>query len=188
MHFPCVRRDTSWTFLLLISHDARSLLISHQKLTTGVAFRQRQSTTLFVSTTDLLVDWPASSRCRGCTRSSTNVHTRWSLIDECTTCMLNHCMEWYKWVLTKLHVYPTDSGLTHLLHDLSPDGGTHPTILFCKLLAVTRETNVTLIHCLHDTAGCQTGCITGLTTGWRFDNRLDVCLHDIAGCQTANRF
>jgi len=38
----------------------------------------------------------------------------------------------------------TDSGLTHLLHDLSPDGGTHPAILFCKLLAVTRKTKVTL--------------------------------------------
>jgi len=36
---------------------------------------------------------------------------------------------------TKL--YPTDSGLTHLLHELSPDGGTYPTILFCKLLAVS---------------------------------------------------
>jgi len=23
-------------------------------------------------------------------------------------------------------LYPTDSGLTHLLHDLSPDGGTYP--------------------------------------------------------------
>jgi len=32
-----------------------------------------------------------------------------------------------KWVSTNL--YPTDSGLTHLLHDLSPDGGTYPTIL-----------------------------------------------------------
>jgi len=41
-------------------------------------------------------------------------------------------------------VYPTDSGLIHLLHDLSPDGGTYPTILFCKLLAVTRETKVSL--------------------------------------------
>jgi len=36
-----------------------------------------------------------------------------------------------------------DSGLAHLLHDLSPDGGRYPTILFCKLLAVTRETKVT---------------------------------------------
>ena len=34
--------------------------------------------------------------------------------------------------------------LTYLLHDLSPDGGTYPTILLCKLLAVTRETKVTL--------------------------------------------
>jgi len=38
----------------------------------------------------------------------------------------------------------TDSGLTHLLHDLSPDGDTYPMTLFCKLLAVTRETKVTL--------------------------------------------
>jgi len=30
------------------------------------------------------------------------------------------------------------------VHDLSPDGGTYPTILFCRLLAVTRETKVTL--------------------------------------------
>jgi len=35
------------------------------------------------------------------------------------------------------NLYPTDSGLAHLLHELSPDGGTYPTILFCKLLAVT---------------------------------------------------
>ena len=47
------------------------------------------------------------------------------------------------------NLYPTDSGLTHLLHDLSPDGGTYPTILFCKLLAVTRETKVTLIIALN---------------------------------------
>jgi len=30
------------------------------------------------------------------------------------------------------------------LHDLTPDGATYPTILFRKLLAVTRETKVTL--------------------------------------------
>jgi len=33
------------------------------------------------------------------------------------------------------------------LHDLSTDGGTYPKILFCKLLAVTRETKVTLSCC-----------------------------------------
>jgi len=33
------------------------------------------------------------------------------------------------------NLYPTDSCLTHLVHDLSADGGTFPTILFCKLLA-----------------------------------------------------
>jgi len=38
----------------------------------------------------------------------------------------------------------TYSGLTDLLHDFSPDGGTYPTTLFCKLLAVIRETKVTL--------------------------------------------
>jgi len=43
-----------------------------------------------------------------------------------------------------MNLYPRDSGLTHLLHDLSPDGGTYPTILFCKLVAVTREAKVTL--------------------------------------------
>jgi len=42
------------------------------------------------------------------------------------------------------NLYPTDNGLTHLFHDLSPDGGTYPTILFCKLLSVIRETKVTL--------------------------------------------
>jgi len=43
------------------------------------------------------------------------------------------------------NLYPIDSGLTHLLHDISPDGGTYSTILFCKLLAVTRrETKLTL--------------------------------------------
>jgi len=26
----------------------------------------------------------------------------------------------------------TDSGLTHFLHDLSPDGSAYPTILFCN--------------------------------------------------------
>ena len=31
-----------------------------------------------------------------------------------------------------------------LLHDLSPDGGTYPTILFYELLAGTREAKVTL--------------------------------------------
>jgi len=54
-----------------------------------------------------------------------------------STCMLNHCLDWYKCQRT----YTTpDSGSTHLLHDLSPDGGIYPTILFCKLLTVTRET------------------------------------------------
>jgi len=37
-----------------------------------------------------------------------------------------------------------DSGLTNLLRDLSRDRGTYPTILFCKLLAVTRETKITV--------------------------------------------
>ena len=32
--------------------------------------------------------------------------------------------------------------------------------------------------CIHDTAGCQTGCTM------RFDNRLNVCIHDTTGCQT----
>jgi len=49
--------------------------------------------------------------------------------------------------VNELTVYLTDSGLTHLLHDLSPGGGTYPTLLFCKLLAVTRETKVTLSNC-----------------------------------------
>jgi len=68
-------------------------------------------------------------------------YTLWAM------CMLNHCLEWYKCVLTNL--YPTDSGWTHLLHDFSPDGGTHPTIWFCKLLAVTPETKVTLSNPPH---------------------------------------
>jgi len=42
------------------------------------------------------------------------------------------------------NLYPTDSGLAHLLHDLSPDGGIYHTILFCKRLAVTCETKVIL--------------------------------------------
>jgi len=42
------------------------------------------------------------------------------------------------------NLYPTGSGLTHLLHDLSPDGGTYQTILFSKLVAVRCETKVTL--------------------------------------------
>jgi len=47
-------------------------------------------------------------------------------------CMLNHYLEWYKWVSTNSVSGTTDSGLTHLLHDHSPDGGTYPTISFCK--------------------------------------------------------
>jgi len=46
------------------------------------------------------------------------------------------------------NLYPTDSGLTYLLHDLSADGGTYQTILLYKLLAVTRETKVTLIKAI----------------------------------------
>ena len=54
-------------------------------------------------------------------------------------------------------VYPTDSGLTHLLHDLSPDGGTYPTMLFFKLLAVTRETKVTLKAKFHYASWFEAG-------------------------------
>ena len=46
--------------------------------------------------------------------------------------------------VNELIAHQTDSGLTHLLHDLSPDGDTYPAILFCKLLAVTLETEGTL--------------------------------------------
>jgi len=34
-----------------------------------------------------------------------------------------------------------------------------------------------LTGCIHDIAGCQTGCQT-------FDNRLNVCIHDTTGCET----
>jgi len=30
------------------------------------------------------------------------------------------------------NLYPTDSDLTHLLHDLSPDGGTYLTIIILQ--------------------------------------------------------
>jgi len=38
----------------------------------------------------------------------------------------------------------TDSVVTYLFHGHSPDGDRHPSILACKLLAVTRETKLTL--------------------------------------------
>jgi len=38
----------------------------------------------------------------------------------------------------------TESVVTYLFHDHSPDGGRQPCILLCKLLAVTRETKLTL--------------------------------------------
>jgi len=59
-------------------------------------------------------------------------------------CMLNHCLEVYKWSSGNELVPDRQWFNTFLLHDLSPDGGTYPTILFCKLIAVTRETKVTL--------------------------------------------
>jgi len=43
---------------------------------------------------------------------------------------INKCLEWHSECQQTYST--TDSGLTHLLHDLSPDGGTYPTILFCK--------------------------------------------------------
>jgi len=65
----------------------------------------------------------------------------WQLLD---MCMLNHCLEWYNSVSSCQRTYTTtDRVLTQLLHDILPDGGTYPT-LFCRLLAVTRETKVTL--------------------------------------------
>jgi len=56
--------------------------------------------------------------------------------------MLNHCLSGIS-SLTLTYTTP-DRGFTYLLHDLSPDGGTYPNTLFCKFLAVTRETKVTL--------------------------------------------
>jgi len=38
----------------------------------------------------------------------------------------------------------TDSVVTYLFHDHSPDGDRHPRVLSCKLLAVTRATKLTL--------------------------------------------
>jgi len=38
----------------------------------------------------------------------------------------------------------TDSVVTYVFHDLSPDGNRHPSVVSCKLLAVTRETKLTL--------------------------------------------
>jgi len=40
--------------------------------------------------------------------------------------------------------YTTDCVVTYLFHDNSPDGDRHPSILSCKLLAVTRESKLTL--------------------------------------------
>ena len=54
-------------------------------------------------------------------------------------------------VLTPAFTYacsPLQHGLecvvTYLFHDHSPDGDRHPSTLSCKLLAVTRETKLTL--------------------------------------------
>jgi len=37
-----------------------------------------------------------------------------------------------------------DSVVTYLFHDHSPDGDRHPSMLLCKLLAVTHETKLNL--------------------------------------------
>ena len=47
-------------------------------------------------------------------------------------------------MLLTLPQYTPDSVVTYLFHDHSPDGDRHPSILSCKLLAVTRETKLTL--------------------------------------------
>jgi len=59
----------------------------------------------------------------------------------------------------------TDSGLTHLLHDLSPDDGKYPTILFCKLLAVIRKTKVTLSNHTKPISKVILECGTNPTNG-----------------------
>jgi len=47
-------------------------------------------------------------------------------------------------MLVTLAQYTPDSVVTYLFHDHSPDGNRHPSILLCKLLAVTRETKLML--------------------------------------------
>jgi len=69
---------------------------------------------------------------------------------------------WIIRYITTTFYNTTDRVVTYLFHDRSPDGGRHPSILLCKLLAVTRATKLTLIPRLHDTTGCQTDCQTGL--------------------------
>jgi len=68
-------------------------------------------------------------------------------------------------VQVSTNLYPTDSGLTHLLHDLSPDGGTYPTILFCKLLPVRRESKVTLSNRTKPKSKVILECDTNPTNG-----------------------
>jgi len=50
--------------------------------------------------------------------------------------------------------------------------------LFAQPVVKPRCTTGLTTDCIHDTAGCQTGCQTG------FDNRLNVCIHDTTACQT----
>jgi len=56
---------------------------------------------------------------------------------------------------------------TYLFHDHSPDGGRHPSILLCKLLAVTRATKLTLSNRTGLTGVRLWAVITLETQWWR---------------------
>jgi len=57
-------------------------------------------------------------------------------------------------------------------------------VVFIQLVVKPRCTTLLTTGCIHDTAGCQTGCLTGLTTGWVFVYTIHRVYKHLTCCQT----
>jgi len=86
---------------------------------------------------------------------------RWSTKSTIIMCILNHCLEWDKWVFNE-RTYPTpDSGLTHLLHGR----GRSQCSLHCAGLVTpecTRGVIDPLYHSRHNGRDRQYECDCGI--------------------------
>ena len=71
-----------------------------------------------------------------------------------------------------------DHVVIYLFHDHSPDGDWHPSILSCKLLAVTRETKLTLRIALNPKSKLTLERATNLLNRNTIE-RVKVCITDI---------
>jgi len=96
---------------------------------------------------------------------SQRVHDHWPVILEASHSItyIGYNMV-YSWLCKRNEPQSTvDNVVTYLFHDHSPDGDWHLSILSCKLLALSRETKLTLSVALNPKSKLTLECGTNLT-------------------------